>query len=251
MASDKDILKISFIKRRMTLLKWFQAGCICVLVCKLFKLQILDNFRYKKLSNRNSKRTVFLLPKRGIIYDRNNIVIANNITSTKLVYYKTGDNYMDDIKKAYALIKKRPENYETILKRLDRGIKRAPKQKFVLARNLSREDIIRTKFNLVYLKGVDVEKYNIRHYPFGKATSCLVGHVIKPQNVDDAFLQLNNDYRVGSMGLEKIFEKNLSGKIGLKHHIVNVLGNKVAEILVNNPVPLPLSIYILQMQLFI
>lgn len=236
MASDKDILKISFIKRRMALLKWFQVGCIGLLVCKLFKLQILDNFHYKKLSNRNSKRTVFLLPKRGIIYDRNNVVIANNITSTKLVYYKTGDNYMNDIKKAYSILKKRPNNYEAVLKRLDRGIKRAPKQKFVLARNLSREDIIRTKFNLVYLNGVDVEKYNIRYYPFGKATSCLVGYVIKPQNVDNAFLQLNNDHRVGSMGLEKIFEKNLSGKIGLKHHIVNVLGNKVGEILVNNPI---------------
>ena len=122
MASDKDILKISFIKRRMALLKWFQAGCIGLLTCKLFKLQILDNFQYKKLSNRNSQRAVFLLPKRGIIYDRNGTVIADNITSTKLVYYKTGENYMNDIKKAYAILKKQPHNYEAILKRLERGI---------------------------------------------------------------------------------------------------------------------------------
>ena len=75
---DKDTLKISFIKRRMLIIRGVEFGCIGILLLKLFKMQILDNLKYRNLSNKNSRRLDYIIPKRGRILDRNNVEIAGN-----------------------------------------------------------------------------------------------------------------------------------------------------------------------------
>ena len=209
MSNDKDILKLNFIKRRTAIFSFFQISCLSFIVLKLLKLQVFENFYYNTLANQNSKKTDFVLPRRGIIYDRNNVKIADIVDTTKMVYMKAGDNYMDDVNKAYSFLNNKPRDLPKILERLKVNIFRYPKTKFVLARNIKRDDMLRLNYNLTYLRGIDIERFQQRIYPYKSATSALVGSVGKPQedvNSKEWQLQKNPDYRIGTGGIEKIFK---------------------------------------------
>ena len=233
-SNDKDIAKLYLIKRRATILGYAKIGFIGILLAKISKLQIFDNLFYKKLSKNNSTRTTFLLPKRGDIFDRNGVKIATTQKSNKLVYYKTGTNYLNDIKNVYSILSSKPKNYEKILLKIDKNIKRYPRQKVVLMRNLTRRDYLRVKFYILNLKGVEIEDVNVRHYPFDNASSCLIGGVMRQQNIKNEQLQKNLDYLTGFDGIEKVLDYKISGKIGLKNTIVNVSGKKIDEYILKN-----------------
>ena len=106
MKNDKDIVKLSFIKRRSLLIQYFQFGCVCMLLPRLMKLQLFDNLKYIKLSDRNSKRLDFIIPKRGKIFDRNGIEIAGIKMETKVFLNKENrsNNLIDEIDKVYEII---------------------------------------------------------------------------------------------------------------------------------------------------
>ena len=209
-------------------------GFIFILLSKLFKLQILDNFHYKKMSNNNAIRTSFLIPKRGNIFDRNGIKIAGTKTYSRAIYYKTGSNYMNDIKKIYHILSVKPKNYEKILLNIEKNIQRYPRQKVILLKNISRRDLLRLKFYFIHLNGLDIEVVDKREYLFKNANSCLVGGIIRPQNLPNNQLQKNIDYFVGFDGLEKVLEQQLGGKVGIKNTIIDVRGQKVGEEIIKN-----------------
>ena len=117
---DKDTLKISFIKRRMLIIRSVEFGCIGILLLKLFKMQILDNLKYSSLSNKNSRRLDYIIPKRGRILDRNDVEIAGNKIDYKIVFFKQRKNkdYMREIYKVYKIIGKDLNREKTFLTKL-------------------------------------------------------------------------------------------------------------------------------------
>ena len=76
----------------MLIIRGVEFGCIGVLLLKLFKMQILDNLKYSSLSNKNSRRLDYIIPKRGRILDRNDVEIAGNKIDYKIVYFKQRKN---------------------------------------------------------------------------------------------------------------------------------------------------------------
>ena len=119
---DKDALKISFIKRRLLIIRGFEFGCIGIVLLKLFKMQIFDNLKYRDLSNKNSKRLDYIIPKRGRILDRNDVEIAGNKVDYKIVYFKQRKNkdYMQEINKVYKILGKNLERDKQFLVKLKR-----------------------------------------------------------------------------------------------------------------------------------
>ena len=228
---DKDALKISFIKRRLLIIRGFEFGCIGIVLLKLFKMQIFDNLKYRDLSNKNSKRLDYIIPKRGRILDRNDVEIAGNKVDYKIVYFKQRKNkdYMQEINKVYKILGKNLERDKQFLVKLKKNIDKTGLGEFVIARNLNKEELLKLRFNLVYLKNIDLKKYYVRYYKFGSATSGIIGYVLHSQEKGDKLLKLNNDYKIGSNGIERIEDITISGSIGSKHNIINAIGQKVDE----------------------
>ncbi|MDA2911976.1 hypothetical protein MYX04_13740, partial [Nitrospiraceae bacterium AH_259_D15_M11_P09] len=98
MASHQDELRE--LQRRVTLLKTGALLILALLALRLWYLQIYEGPYYRDLSVNNRTRSVILEPVRGLIYDRNGIVIANNVPSFAL--YVT----IEDVKDREALVKK-------------------------------------------------------------------------------------------------------------------------------------------------
>ena len=228
---DKDTLKISFIKRRMLIIRGVEFGCIGVLLLKLFKMQILDNLKYSNLSNKNSRRLDYIIPKRGRILDRNDVEIAGNKIDYKIVYFKQRKNkdYMREIYKVYKIIGKDLNREKTFLTKLNKNISKGNIGMFVIARNLNKEELLKLRFNLVYLKNIELKKYYVRHYKFGVSTPCIIGYVLHSQEKGDKLLKLNNDYKIGISGIERIEDIAIGGSIGSRYNLVNAIGQKVDE----------------------
>ena len=232
MSNDKDVNKISFIKRRILLIKIFYGTLISLLIGKLAKLQIIDNLKYIKLAKNNSIREDYLIPDRGIIFDRNNKIIGNNTIGYKLLFISNSKDITHNlitIKKAYNILNRKQSTFIHQYDYIKRKITNKINQRFILAKNLTQSEIIRLNFNLVYLDGIHIERYSLRNYPYNKYTSSLIGNVIRSQNIANKKLLLNSDYRVGNSGIEKYFETTLGGKIGVKQVLINVSGKKINE----------------------
>ena len=207
-----------------------------MLLPRLMKLQLFDNLKYIKLSDRNSKRLDFIIPKRGKIFDRNGIEIAGIKMETKVFLNKENrsNNLIDEIDKVYEIISKQQD--KKFLQKLKKKVNSSRNGKFILIKNLSRKDLMQLKFNLVYFDNITIENYMVRKYNYENSTSCLIGSVYHPSDIQNIVLQNNLDYRVGFNGIEKIYNNKLSGKIGSKYNIINVAGKKVSEEIIDKPV---------------
>ena len=236
MSNDKDNLKTSFIKRRIALIEGTYIFLTIVLVLKLFKLQIIDGLFYKKKANNNSLREEFILPKRGIIYDRNMKQIANNISGKKLIYYTGKKNKIEDLDKAFNTLRRPKKKTEYTYNYIAKRLNKSRNQKFVLARNLTKEEYTRLKFNMIYQNNIDVEDYNIRNYPYKNYTSAMIGFVSGIGYTNSKIAKLNKDYKVGMEGIEKIMQDKIGGKVGMKYNVINAVGKKMYEIEVNDVV---------------
>lgn len=239
MKNDKDCLKISFTKRRVLLIKCSYILLTIILIAKLIKLQVIDSFLYKKRSNNNAIREIFLIPQRGIIYDRNMIEIANTTTSNKLVYYSgKNKNDISNIDKIYNILGRKSKDIDNVHNSIKKYIRSHEKieRKNVLARNLTSDEYMKLKFNSVFFNEMEIEDYSMRNYKYGSTTSALIGYVSGVRNTANKIAKVNLEYRVGASGIEKILDNKLQGKIGIQYNIINSTGKKIDEIEIKSPI---------------
>ena len=218
----------------MVLIKGGYLFLTAILVLKLFKLQIIDGLFYKKKANNNSLREKFLLPRRGVIFDRNRQEIATTVIGYKAVYFVGRSGNIDEVRKIYEILNRPRSKVARIFQSIERRLPKSKNQKFVLARNLTISELTRLKFNSVYIPKMEIDKYYIRSYPFKNYTSMLVGYVMSAVDTANKVAQTNVDYKIGFEGVEKILEQKIGGKVGLQYNVINAAGAKVGEIAVKD-----------------
>ena len=145
-----------------------------LLVARLVQLQIVDYQRFSELSRDNQLRIEPLAPTRGLIYDRNGLVIAENVPTWQLVAVPEQIDDLDavlDELEALALVDpaERPVLVELI--RSHRRFERVP------LGNLTEVEAATFAVRRHRLHGVDIQEALVRHYPFGEATSHAIGYV--------------------------------------------------------------------------
>src|SRR5919197_5760485 len=72
------------VQRRLTILKFGLILAVALLAIRFWQLQIREGAYYHDLSENNRTRTVAVEPARGLIYDRNGVLLANNVPSFNL-----------------------------------------------------------------------------------------------------------------------------------------------------------------------
>ena len=79
MSTENYKNKSEKINRRIFLFVIFKILSVTYIIERLYNLQIRQSEKFKKLAESNRINSVFIIPARGIIYDRNNLVLAENI----------------------------------------------------------------------------------------------------------------------------------------------------------------------------
>ena len=199
-----------------------------VLVTRLVQLQILDHERFTELSQGNRFRIDPLPPTRGIIYDRNGIVIAENRPNWELVATAEQiDNLDRTLRSLEALGLVDPAEHDELRKliRSHRGFER------VKLTNLTEEQAATFAVRRHLFSGVDIQEALSRYYPFGDTAAHAIGYVSSISETDLERIDRSNyagTSHIGKTGIERAYEDRLHGQVGYRQIEVNAQGRVVA-----------------------
>ncbi|MDH5765841.1 MAG: penicillin-binding protein 2 [Gammaproteobacteria bacterium] len=235
----KDHLQEQNVFRRRALV----AAVVClllifVLFIRLFNLQVLEHKHFNKLSENNRVRLMAIAPNRGLIYDRNGVILAENRPSYRL---EVTPEQVEDMDWLLTELGQLVELDESTLKRFRKAIKRSrPFEAIPLRTALSDDEVARLAVNRHKYAGMDISARLSRFYPQGKSAVHVMGYVGR---IDEDELKIVDQTQyagtshIGKTGLERFYEDELHGKVGHQSVEVNVQGRILRVLEKKQPVP--------------
>ncbi|HID49983.1 MAG TPA: penicillin-binding protein 2, partial [Chromatiales bacterium] len=209
-----------------------------ILVARMVYLQIVSQNLYATLSEKNRVSIRPIPPIRGLIYDRNGILLAQNLPSFSIeLVPERIDNFDRTIGELRKLIRLTDED----MVRYHRN--RRKKRRFEgvpLRHRLTDEEVSRVAVNQYRLPGVEIRAELARHYPLGKLTAHAVGYVSRINEAELRKLDAS-DYAgthfIGKVGIEQYYEDLLHGKVGYQQVETNAAGRILNVLERTLPVP--------------
>ncbi|WP_304525424.1 penicillin-binding protein 2 [Halomonas sp. I5-271120] len=220
------------------------AACLVVLLtgalmARLVYLQVVQHDVYITRSENNRVRVEPLPPTRGLIYDRNGELLAENRPTYNLTLVR---ERVDDIDATLALLidlLDLPDAEIEAFRERSRQRQR-PFQPALLMSDLSEEQIAKLAVNRYRLPGVEVEAQLLRYYPDAKIMSHALGFVGRINAEELNQLDPGNyagTHFVGKTGIERYYETELHGQAGLRKVETNARGRVLRELGRTDPVP--------------
>ncbi len=213
----KDLHAEGRVYASRALLAFFLVVVGCgILVARMVWLQVLQHDVYVTESDRNRLHLQSVPPIRGLIHDRNGVLLADNRPIHSLTVIK---ERVPDIEHTLAqvqqLVPLEAAEIERFRERMTRA--RRPFESVPLRFKLREDEIARIAVNRHLLPGVQVEATLARYYPFGEAFAHSVGYVGRIN--ESELKQLDQtDYagthHIGKIGVEKFYESRLHGTVG-------------------------------------
>ena len=192
------------------------------IVGRLIYLQIFSHQHYSTLSQKNRLKIVPLPPTRGLIYDRNGLLLAKNIPSFSLELIpeqvKDIDDTLTRLNKLVPISDSDRKHFRRLVKQKRRF------QSIPLRYRLSEEEVARFSVNRHLFKGVSIQARLIRYYPYGKTGVHTIGYVGRIdtrelKRIDNANYSATT--HIGKLGIERSYEKQLHGQVGYQQEEVN------------------------------
>lgn len=206
------------------------------LVARLFFLQIIQHDIYKTRSDKNRIHVQSIPPTRGLIFDRNGILIADNVPTYNLTIVK---ERVDSLDEAFTTIRSLIPLSEGEIKAFQQRLSRRqrPFESVPIKLKLSEREIAKIAVNRYAMPGVEVEARLVRHYPMGDLIAHAVGSVRRINEDDlqtlDRIAYSGTDH-IGKIGVEKFYERILLGEVGYQKVETNARG-KVMKVLGGTP----------------
>jgi len=190
---------------------------LSVLLVRLLYLQVVSHEHYTTLSEDNRVNLQPLPPNRGLIFDRNGILLAENLPSYRL---EITPEQVDNMAATLSALEDIIEIRDIDRSRFEKLLARKPRFEAVPLRfHLNDEEVARFSVNRHRFPGVDITAGLARHYPLGPLAVHALGYVGR---IDEKALKVldSSNYRgtshVGKNGIEKTYEELLHGKVGLQ-----------------------------------
>lgn len=212
------------------------AAIICLLLlagllARLAWLQIVDYAHFSDLSEHNRIRLMALPPTRGLIYDRNGIILAENKPTFHLEIIPEQVENMDEtlngLARIVSITQAQIERFKEQL-RVHRVF-----QPVSLRTRLTEEEVARLAANRHRFPGMDINARLSRFYPQGEIGAHVVGYVGRINQRELSVIDKGN-YRstthIGKTGLEKYYEAQLHGQVGQQRVEVNAQGRIIRVI---------------------
>jgi len=204
---------------------------VFLILVRLYYLQVISYDHFDTLSETNRIKYVQTSPRRGIIFDRNNLVLADNSSLySAQINIKEATNIkkiIEDVDREINLTKKEIENF------YEKKIKYAHLNNIVLKGNLSEEEVAKILSIRYKHDGLDVTASLLRRYPYKKITSHVIGSIGYIDKKDllnlDKKKYRNTEY-IGKTGIEKFYEDTLYGVPGYRHVEINAKGRELRDI---------------------
>lgn len=234
--SAREILESGrSIRRRGLMLGGIQLAVAGALGMKLRSMQLEHAEEYRMLADGNSIKIRLIPPARGLIHDRNGLLLAGNEQNYRLTMTReeAGGDVLPVLRKLSNLI---PMTDSRIAELQDEFIKRSAITPIVLADRLSWEQFSSIALNAPSLPGVTLEAGLSRAYPRAGDLAHVMGYVGPVSDYDlerieepDPVLMLP-EFQLGKVGVESRLEEALRGKAGARRVEVNSRGREMREL---------------------
>ena len=226
----REVLKDTHLETRLIQRRIIAAGVIVLVLMmlvlvRLYMLQVVEHEYYSTLSNSNRVSLKAVPPSRGLIFDRNGIVLADNLPAYRLEIIR---EQVEDLDQTLAGLQQLVQISDLQIERFRNASKRRRAFESVpLLLNLSDEDVALLAVNLHRFPGVEINARLTRNYPLGKHAVHALGYVGRIDERDLNQLDEANyagTSHVGKLGLEKFYEDDLHGEVGYQRVEVNASG---------------------------
>ncbi|MBN2689678.1 MAG: penicillin-binding protein 2 [Gammaproteobacteria bacterium] len=218
-------------KRRVLMAGLIAFIGILVLLSRLFMLQVLQYKSYATLSKQNRLQIIPIAPNRGLIYDRNGVLLADNIPVFSLDITR---DQVKDLKDTLSRLGHIISISNTDLKYFKKALRQhRPSTPVPLKLQLNKQEVAKFYVHQYAFPGVSVDARLLRHYPVGEVMTPVLGYVgrindCELEHIDSANYAASNF--IGKDGIEKQYEKELHGTVGYKQVEVDAGGHAIRTI---------------------
>lgn len=234
-------LEIHQFRMRLAIASAFVLAMFTILSVRFFYLQVVQHDYYTTLAEANRISIVPIVPSRGIIVDRNGVLLAHNYSAYTLEITPRKVNDIEALVDDLAtVIDITPRDRRRFRKLLDES---KSFESLPIRNRLSDEEIARFAANRYRFPGVEINARLFRQYPQAELFSHVVGHIgrINAHEVEELEKKgLDANYRgtdyIGKVGLEQKYEVDLHGTTGVEEVEVDAGGRAVRTLSRNAPV---------------
>lgn len=215
---------------------------LSLIVVNLYNLQVNQFEDYQTRSNGNRIKVLPIPPNRGLIYDRNGIILAENkpVFSLEII-----PEEVDDLSASLARLTELMSLTDEEIERFEQERKRQRRFKPVAIRNqLSQQDVAIFAANQHHFSGVSIQARLSRYYPYKDTLTHMLGYVARINKRDLAKLEENGQaanyaatHDIGKQGVEKYHENILHGQVGFQQVEVNNQGRIIRVLDFQPPIP--------------
>ncbi len=240
---EKNNLKIKnydsesrLFKKRVQVIFIFIISLALILIFRLIDLQWLNHSKYRNLALANQIEILPIPPRRGLIYDRNGVLLAKNEpVYTLTVTAEKADNVDETIKKVSEIIPISNQEFAKFQRiRKQYNAHQAMPVKY----RLTEEQVAKFYVNQEKFPGAEIQADPRRIYPLKENTAHIIGYVsrISEKDLDrvDSANYASTQY-IGKMGVEHSLEADLHGQVGYKEVEVNARGQAIKTLNVFEP----------------
>jgi penicillin-binding protein 2 len=248
--SDREI---HLFRMRLTAMVLFVFICFGLLVARFVWLQVVKHSQYMAQAEDNRIALVPIVPNRGLIVDRNGVVLASNysaytleITPSKLE--ANLDSVIDELSKLVTIEPKDRKRFKRLLEE-SKNFSSVP-----IRTRLTDDEVARFTAQRFRFPGVEVQARLFRQYPLGEVASHVLGYIgrinqneAKVIEASDDAANYNGTDHIGKEGLEKSYETQLHGQTGYEE-VERSAGGRAIRTLSRTP-PTPGSNLILSIDI--
>jgi penicillin-binding protein 2 len=213
--------------------------CMALLVARLVVLQVVRHEDLKAQAENNRTAVVPVVPNRGLILDRNGIVLATNYSAYTLEITPSKVPALDQTLDALAqVLEITPRDRRRFKKLMEesRSFESLP-----VRTKLTEEEVARFAAQRYRFPGVEIKARLFRSYPFGELASHVIGYIGRINRAEKERLEESEDasnYRgteyIGKLGVEQSFEAELHGITGVDS-VETSAGGRAVRTLASSP----------------
>ncbi|MCY1282419.1 Peptidoglycan D,D-transpeptidase MrdA [compost metagenome] len=211
----------------------------CVLIARLYYLQVIQYEYHSTLSENNRVHVQPIPPTRGLIFDRNGVIVADNRPSFSLsVTRERAGDWQKTLDVIVEVLQLTTDDRALFEKRMRQG--RRPFEPVPILFELTEEQIARVAVNQFRLPGVEVVAQLVRHYPQGAHFAHSVGYVGRINEKELKQLDPVNysgTHHIGKTGIERFYEDQLHGEVGYEEVETNARGRVLRVLKRTDPKP--------------
>ncbi len=224
--------EIYHFRLRLVLSLGFVLAMLLILLTRFIYLQVVRHSHYQTLAENNRISVVPIVPNRGLILDRNGVVLAHNYSGYTLEITPSKMGNLDaTIEQLAQIVDIQPKDRKRFKKLL---IESRDFESLPIRNRLTDEEVARFAAQRYHFAGVEIKARLFRDYPYREQTSHLIGYIgrinesdIQQLEEDESAANYRGSDYIGKTGIEQSYENELHGKTGIEQVEVDAGGRGV------------------------